>query len=160
VSEPFFHVGILVAKMDEAIANFSRVLGIEFNEPSVMRTPICWRGSRLDTDVHVTYSRSGPPYVELIEGHASGYFSLAGGEGIHHIGLWIPPGETAKSSSRLNTLDVEVSMPHEQTTGTVSAMSSPRALHGVRVEMIEDADRAGLEAWISGATQRSFRDFV
>ena len=147
---PFFHVGILVADLSIAIENFSRVFEVEFNEPAMIRTPLLSNDDRRNYDMRVSYSRNGPPFLELIEGHDVGYFSLAGGEGVHHIGLWVGDGEVLSDSNRFRALHIEAAIPHEDTTGTVTRMSSPSMLHGVRLEMVEEGDRVGLEAWIGG----------
>ncbi|MGH7897958.1 MAG: hypothetical protein ACREQQ_08390 [Candidatus Binatia bacterium] len=77
-----FHVGILVANLDEAIERFSLAFGLTFAPIGEMRSEL---HGAFETAcvVRATYSREGPPYIELIEGQGDGLFSLARGEGVH-----------------------------------------------------------------------------
>jgi hypothetical protein len=153
MSSGYFHVGIIVTDIDEAASDFARVLDIEFNDPTSMAVPVIRDGSRDAQLVRVAYSRTGPPYVELIEPTEPGYFQVDSGEGFHHLGLWLPEADDMTDPERFACLHVEAEIPHEATTGTVTRMTAPRSLHGIRLEMIEPADRANLEAWITGTTQ-------
>lgn len=92
----FFHVGILVRDLDEAIPRFERVLGIGFLKPKSFvldsfvdpvhfgdEEPHAWEG-------RAVYSRVGPPYYELLEAKGRGAFSLDDREeGVHHLGMLV-----------------------------------------------------------------------
>ena len=62
-----YHVGILVANIEEAADRFSAVLGVTFNPPTTMH------GERMDDDginpieLTVTYSQEGPLHYELVQ---------------------------------------------------------------------------------------------
>jgi hypothetical protein len=149
--QPFFHIGILVIDLDEAIADFGRAFKARFNPPSVVHVGVVWNKSTIEHDVRVTYSIDGPPYLELIEGHETGYYSLERGEGIHHVGLWVPDlDKTLSASDRFQTLHIEATLPNKATC-CVTSLSAPASLHGVRLELIDERRRSGLEAWINGS---------
>jgi catechol 2,3-dioxygenase-like lactoylglutathione lyase family enzyme len=143
----FFHLGVLVRDLDQAIGRFGRVLGLTFNEPIVANF------ARLeDPDPHVsfvrcTYSREGPPYVELLEANGDGLFSIRHGEGFHHIGFW--ESDPDGRCSALADLDIR---PEGRVVnpdgGTFAFFNHPADLYGIRLEVLADASRQLTEDWI------------
>ncbi|WP_022683483.1 VOC family protein [Sphingobium bisphenolivorans] len=147
MSTNYFHIGILVADLDAAIPKFSKLFGVVFNPPSVMRAPIEWHGQKLDMDIRVTYSKE-PPYIELIEGQSEGYYAISQGEGIHHIGLWVPEYGTVEWNERFGDMEIESLL--FSPTGVGNAKTSPGCLCGVRLELVDEGSRAALERWVNG----------
>jgi Glyoxalase/Bleomycin resistance protein/Dioxygenase superfamily len=86
---PFYHVGILVADIEDAVERFSTALDLAF--APILTTP----GVRLhgvdegEYEVHWTFPRQGPPYIELIEGQGDGFFSLVQGERRSEFEIWL-----------------------------------------------------------------------
>lgn len=151
----YFHISILVADLDEAIPRFARLFGVEFNPPSVLRSPIEWHGRKLEMDVRVTYSKT-EPYIELIQGQDGGYFDIAQGEGVHHVGVWAPERGSAAWRERFGDLEVEALLPSP--SGAVIVQSEPRCLCGVRVEILDERGRSSFEQWVAGGvSERSVR---
>jgi len=147
MSNGYYHIGILVADLDAAIPKFEKLFGATFNPPSVLRAPIEWHGRKLEMDVRVSYSKE-PPYLELIEGQTEGYFAISQGEGVHHVGLWVPEHGSPEWKERFGDLDIEALLPSP--SGTTIAQSDPRCLCGVRLELVEERSRIQLEQWIAG----------
>jgi catechol 2,3-dioxygenase-like lactoylglutathione lyase family enzyme len=142
---PFFHVGILVADLEAAVERFSKVFGLEFADIGDM--PVSLHGAEEgDVTLRATYSRQGPPHIELVEAHGDGIFSAKHGDGVHHIGVWSPefsaydPGRCLPVSVRVNMMPGDPSM----------WLSDPADLHGTRIEYVDERGRAQLEAWIKG----------
>ncbi len=141
---PYFHVGVLVADLDKAIERFSSALGLTFSEPSRQATTV------LDPEPHeestaAVYSIDGPPYIELIEGHGDGVFSLERGEGVHHLGLWSPPFEDYPDSRTGRELPPSLRICLFPGAPTMW-LTNPADLHGVRLELVDENLREGLEA--------------
>jgi hypothetical protein len=145
---PFFHVGILVADLETAMARFSDALGVTF--APVMDGPVELRGG--DHHVHLTmratYSVQGPPHVELVQGQGDGIFSLAGGERIHHLGRWSPNPDDGDGAHLCLPTIYSVHQVPGQPPGMW--LTDPAELHGVLVELVDEGNRPTLEAWISG----------
>ena len=146
-----YHVGIVVANIEEAVQRFSDTLGLTFGP--IQQAPAEMHGIAEGTvPLKVTYSTEGPVYIELIQGtNDDGYFSLKNGEGIHHLGVW------GESHSRYKQRAAQASLPIEETVQSMPGepqywLSNPGALHGTRVEFTDDSVRAGMEAWIKGET--------
>jgi hypothetical protein len=143
----FYHVGVLVHDLAAAIPQWEKVFGITFMPPRIVPSTAIFHGERVDSDVYVAYSQQAP-YIELIQGHADGYLSIAGGEGIHHLGLWTPaPG--AEWNERFGGLTQEVEF--DAMGGDVRvSLTAPQSLNGVRLELVDERIRPIQEAMIAG----------
>jgi catechol 2,3-dioxygenase-like lactoylglutathione lyase family enzyme len=145
-----FHVGILVPDIDEAIARFAEVLGLEFKEPAVAHVDRFEYGSTVEAlDLRITWSIQGPPYLELLESQDNSSLYGHAHEGLHHVGLWEPDPEALVQ--RLHTLGLH----REATQYTpddhiLATYSAPAGLYGTRLEFIEASRRPGMEAWLAG----------
>lgn len=136
--EPFFHVGILVKDLEAAAADFTALLGVEF-EPARSQQVATGETTRL------CYTLPGPPYLELMEMTGDGIWSPALGEGLHHIGVSDPsvPGRCAAFSG-----DVELVTAAEDGSPLV-VVTRPEALHGVRLEYFDAKVAAGFLGYLS-----------
>jgi hypothetical protein len=143
----YYHIGVLVYDLTAAIPKWEKVFGITFNPPRIVPSSALFHGERVDTDVYVAYSRQAP-YIELIQGHSDGYLSIAGGEGIHHVGLWTPaPGR--EWNERFGGLHQEVEF--DAVGGDIRVhLTAPQSLNGVRLEMVDERMRPMQEAIIAG----------
>jgi len=123
--EPHFHVGILVKDIEAAAADFTALLGVEFE-------PVHAQQVGTGDTVRLCYSLQGPPYLELMEMTGSGVWSPGQGEGLHHIGVSDP-----SVSGRCAAFgEVDMISPGGDGSPLV-AMTRPGALHGVRVEYLD-----------------------
>lgn len=143
-----FHVGIIVANLHEAIANFSSMLGLTFG-PVQEVTMIAAGASPGKIKVKVAYSVEGPVHLELIEGNDGGPFSVASGEGIHHVGFWGDDFTSYQLRKRKNKLAVETTI-HTMPGDPTYWLTQPAKLHGTRIEFVSAKIRKGMEAWIAG----------
>jgi catechol 2,3-dioxygenase-like lactoylglutathione lyase family enzyme len=125
---PFFHVGILVRDVEAARADFTAMLGLEFE-------PVHSQQIATGETTRFCYSLPGPPYLELVEMTGAGSWSAEQPEGFHHIGV-ADPGVPARCAAF--GPGVELIAPGADGSPLV-ALTPPRALHGVRVEYFNAA---------------------
>jgi catechol 2,3-dioxygenase-like lactoylglutathione lyase family enzyme len=151
----FFHVGILVPDIREAMARFSDVLGLEFKEPAIAHVDDFddTTGRRV-LDLVITWATMGPPFVELLE--AQGEDGLYGSKqlGLHHVGLYDP-----EPTGLIEEL-VGKGLRREATQWTpdgdiIAVYTAPEEMHGTRLEFIDQSRERGMNDWISG---RSWTD--
>ncbi len=144
---PYFHVSFLVADLDAAIARFGQVMGVRFLEPMVAPFGRLEDPEPHESFVRCTYSIEGPPHIELLEGHGDGLFSLAQGEGLHHIGIWEDDNE-----HRCTFLRDAGASPAARVIGeggeVLTVFTDPKDLFGVRLEYLSTLQREPLEAWL------------
>jgi hypothetical protein len=137
MDEPFFHLGILVKDIEAAAADFTALLGVEF-EPVRSQQVATGETTRL------CYSLQGPPYLELMEMTGEGIWSPGQGEGLHHIGASDPsvPG-------RCRAFDNEVDLISAAGDGSPQVViTRPEALHGVRLEYFDAKVAAGFLGYL------------
>jgi catechol 2,3-dioxygenase-like lactoylglutathione lyase family enzyme len=144
MSEPFFHVGILVKDVEAARADFTAKLGVEF-EP-VRSQPIA-----TGETTRFCYSLQGPPYLELVEMTGTGSWSAGQPEGFHHIGISDPsvPARCAAFGGQADLI-----APGADGAPRV-VLTRPEALHGVRVEYFDAGVAAYFLRYLSGRTVNS-----
>jgi catechol 2,3-dioxygenase-like lactoylglutathione lyase family enzyme len=144
-----YHVGVLVPDVPAAMKAFETTLGYRFNEPT--RLPLHDLEDRIagtsgPAELLVTYSRTGPLRIELIESGGTGIFDPGLGEGLHHVGVWEPDPE-----ARLRELEAagqSIDAVLRGRDGSISVFyASPSASSGVRVEYVNEAQRSRLERW-------------
>ena len=145
---PFTHVGILVEDLDEAIKTFSARAEVDFTPAMVTALDNFTEGeSTRPVSVRCVYSRGGPPYYELIQAQDDGIFGRQNGLGVHHVGMWA--SDCNAKLDELTAVGVEVEGAQRTPDGKiVIAFLKPSSLVGMRLEIIDDANRAGFEAWI------------
>lgn len=148
---PYFHLAVLVPDLDRALDRYGTMLGQSFNEPAILH--IDTRSADGNDDrigLRVVYSREGPPYLELLEATGEdGLFGSRNGFGVHHIGFWVP--DEVDISCWLAACGVGVEAEVLGSSGAAFArFTTPRALDGVRLELIDESRRAGLERWFAG----------
>ena len=69
-----FHVGYVVADVDEAMVRLSAATGITWHPPQVFSLDIMVGDQRLGFDTRFTYSVEGPVQIEIVQGPAGTLF--------------------------------------------------------------------------------------
>lgn len=143
----YFHIGVVVPDLDKAIEEFSRVLGLTFTKPAWVTNPWLEDPEPHEHVVHVTFSRQGPPYYELIESHGDGIFSAENEGRILYLGLWEPD-----MAGRIKTLEAEgigIDAASRSAEGAVPdwIITKPDLL-GIRLEYVDVAEQEAIESWI------------
>jgi quinol monooxygenase YgiN/catechol 2,3-dioxygenase-like lactoylglutathione lyase family enzyme len=143
----FFHIGMVVPDLEKAVSRYSDILGISFTEPAVFDIP------RLeDPDPHpfkmtAVFSRTEPPYYELIQAEGDGIASAAKAGGILYYGCW-----EADLSGRLGRLrnqgvGVDALFRMDADSAPFAIITAP-ALLGARIEYVGVADKGPIEEWV------------
>jgi hypothetical protein len=131
---PFFQVGVLVQRIDEARDELQRALGITFGEIVDRDTG--------EHQIRVCFSLEGPPYLELIEGPPGSPWDASAGSRIDHIGYWTPEIDAAKRALDREGLELEVD---GTAAGGVFTYHRGRS-SGLRVELIDGATQPAFYA--------------
>jgi catechol 2,3-dioxygenase-like lactoylglutathione lyase family enzyme len=152
--QPYMHLGLLVHDLDAAVARFSEVLNLTFAQPNVAHVDHMEEDGKVEpVDVRLTYSQQGPPYYELIETHTDGIYGKQHGEGLHHIGLWEPDCEARLDTLKSRGLEPEA-IQYTAKNRIAVVYFRPTGLHGVRMEIIDQAHQPSIEEWINGGVFR------
>ena len=145
-----FHIGVMVQDIDEALPRLRKAFGVNFRPVQV--ATISGHSTRMGDpavkQLRFSFSREGPPWIEVTEAHGSGVYGLHQGEGVHHIGVWTRrAGDWEKEFVGGGWVRWEART--ELGGITRSWMNEPSSLNGIRIEYIDDADREKLEAFLN-----------
>lgn len=98
-----FHVGWVVPDLTASMGHLGGALGLEWGRPARRVVSVTEHGDptaeRREREVVVTFSTTGPPYVELIETCVGSLWDAEGRARPHHVGLWV--GDLAAASGEL-----------------------------------------------------------
>jgi catechol 2,3-dioxygenase-like lactoylglutathione lyase family enzyme len=157
---PLSHVGFIVEDLDKAMARFSEVLGITFNEPRTVHLDHLHDPTERTGVIRVAFSKEGPPHYELIQGDGRGIYAMPdGGEGMHHVGVWETHLEERMKELAEKGLTVEARVMLDDGT-MLTAFNNADDLHGVRIEFVDDADQGAKEAFMkNGPSDTSYDKF-
>lgn len=144
---PIFHSAYVVGDLDRAIVALEGALGVSFLDPvrrDVPRVRDFAGDEPLST--RMTYSRGGPPYIELIEAVGTGFLSQATIGRTHHLGFWVE--DPAEASRYLQGRGYGWTADIHDAEGHVAVAF----VHdGAQVyELVRETRRPALEAWIAG----------
>lgn len=148
----YFVTGFVVADLESAITDFSSRLDIEFTP--VQEADISFDfGDHIEhvTPLRFVYSLGTAPHIELIESKPEGYYQLRDGAGyMRHIGAWAD--DLAAESAQLTASGMPL-----EAAGIVDGVSPAGYVfhtdgHGLRIELVDSANRSGFESWLAGGT--------
>lgn len=136
-----FHTSIVVADIDQAMAELSQSLGLTWRGGWPAQHQLHYRGADHAVELRIAFSAQGPHYLELIEAKEGTPWSPAG-IGTHHICYWA--SDALAASSELEALRYTREVGHP---GAPSGyFLSPT---GLRVEVLTEEYYQHLMAWIT-----------
>lgn len=147
---PFFHIGILVNDLGEAMERFGDIFKVTWADPAVAEARF-WeegKGYRALT-LDVVYSQQGPPYLELLQAQGDGLYGDHHGEGLHHIGVWAADCEGRSAELEAQGMS-PVATQFTPEGNIIVSYFNPADLHGVVFEIVDEGRREMMESWIAG----------
>jgi catechol 2,3-dioxygenase-like lactoylglutathione lyase family enzyme len=145
----YYHIGIVVHDCDEAVAHYSDVLNIAFTERSDsvlwIENPQTQQTER--TPFVAAYSRTRPPYVELIQASGEGIFSETNAGRILYFGIWEADLEDRIQKLKQQGIGVEALISPESGSAPTAFITLPDKM-GIRMEYLSTSLRLGTEAWV------------
>jgi methylmalonyl-CoA/ethylmalonyl-CoA epimerase len=125
------HIGIAVAKLDEALAFYRDALGLEIEPPEEVPSQ----------GVRAHFIEVGESALELLEATAAdspiAKFVERRGPGLHHITLRVDDIHDALAALRARGIRLIDETPRPGAHGSLVAFIHPSAAHGVLVELKE-----------------------
>jgi Glyoxalase/Bleomycin resistance protein/Dioxygenase superfamily len=134
--EPYFHVGIVVKDLEQAMTDMGLALGLSW---ASIRTLPYREGS-----LRLTCSRQGPPHLELFQSLSGSHWDASNGSRIDHLGFWSDDLEAGRRHMLANGMSVCLD-------GTTIGWNfiyfdNP---HGLRIELADVRRRPAVEEWLS-----------
>lgn len=126
--EAITHIGIAVADLEKAIADYSLL----FDFDSIERMEVGSEG------VRVAMLKTGTSEIELLcpteENSSVGKFIRERGEGIHHLAIRVKDVREAIESAKAAGMRVLDEKPRRGARGAEAAFVHPKSFHGVLLE--------------------------
>lgn len=145
--ETYFHVGVIVADLEKAMDDYSRILGLTFADPAHVHIPFLSDPDTHPHDVHVTFSEDGPPYYELIEANGAGIFSAGQENRILYVGMYEPDIEARMRTLEEQGIGIDAVARFEE-NGPPDWIITKADLLGIRLEYVDSQDRPRIDRWV------------
>jgi quinol monooxygenase YgiN/catechol 2,3-dioxygenase-like lactoylglutathione lyase family enzyme len=144
----FFHTGIVVPDLEKAVARYRDVFGIEFTEPATFEIPRIEDPDPHPSKLVAVFSRTEPPYYELIQAEGSGITSAVHAGKILYYGVWEP--DMRGRVERLNEQGIGIDAAFRSGPGAVpfALITAVDPLLGTRIEYVDTADRGPIDEWV------------
>lgn len=155
MTETYFHVGMVVENLEEAMTRYSEVLGLSFAEPARVQVPRLEDPHPHQHEVHVTFSKDGPPYYELIEAAGDGIFSRRFVGEILYLGLWESDMAGRLAKLEAQGIGIEASFKTSADDVPFTVITKPD-LYGIRLEYVDVSSKEGIERWIETGVPPAF----
>jgi quinol monooxygenase YgiN/catechol 2,3-dioxygenase-like lactoylglutathione lyase family enzyme len=148
LSSSFFHIGVVVPDLGAACARYRQVLGIEFTEPAVFDVPYLEEAPAPHPfKLTAVFSRTAPPYYELIQAEGDGIVSAGQAGQILYFACW--EADMAARERALREAGVGVDAAFRPGPGHAPfAMITAPDLFGARIEYVDIADLAPIAQWV------------
>jgi hypothetical protein len=133
---PFYHVGLVVRRLEPAMQELAAVLQTEWMDITEREIG--------DWTLRLVFARSGPPFMELIEGLAGSPWDAGDGPRVHHLGWWV--ADRAADRARLAGLGLRPVVDGAAIGSVFDYYDAPHS--GLRIEFVDEGFRtAFLQRW-------------
>jgi hypothetical protein len=149
IKAPYYHIGIVVHNHAEAIEHYTNLLDVEFTEPT--DTVLCIENPQTqqteNLKVVAAYSRTRPPYLELIQAGGNGIFSEKNVGQILYFGIWESDLEGRIKKLNEQGIGIDALIRPACDKPPTAVITAPDKM-GVRMEYLSTSLRLATEAWV------------
>lgn len=131
----FFHVGMVVPDLEEAVKRYTDVLGVQFTEPAVFDVPRLEDPYPHPFELTAAFSMTEPPFYELIQAEGEGICSLAHAGKILYYGVWEPDMGGRLAQLRAQGVGIDAIFRTEAEAEPFALITAPDLLGG-RIEYV------------------------
>jgi catechol 2,3-dioxygenase-like lactoylglutathione lyase family enzyme len=146
-----YHVGIVVPDARAAMQQYSDALGFTWTELGTTTFNAAVDGYVRQARIAVTYSREGPPYLELVEELSGGVWA-ADALALDHVGLWTD--DLAGTVQRMEAAGFPSRVRHAPAPGEPELFSYHDSGAGTWWEVVSTAFRPRLQARLDRPQQK------
>jgi hypothetical protein len=154
LSEPLYHVGIVVPDLRAAQEHLTALLGLSWGRPSVVMATAVRDGAGRDFEVDITccYSREAP-HIELILEQPGTTWVCNEHSNLHHIGVWA--GAMAGDSAAMVGEGCPLVIGGRDGDVVPHLWAYHRDPLGFNIELVDASTRALSEAYMFGPSDLS-----
>lgn len=152
-----YHTGFVVPVLEPAMADLTTMFGVGWTDVEEWDMRVRTPDGVADVVLRFVYSLSPGPHLELLEpvpGTVWEQPTTPSGLGApHHLGIWAD--DFAATSDRLVAAGHERLLTYETRSGRAAGFAYHRLPNGALVELVDAANRPGLESWLAGGPHPS-----
>ena len=138
-----FHFAMAVPDLPGAMDLLGPALNVDWTSVWSMTREMDTPEGRTRDEMKAVYSRQGPPFVELVNGHGSGFFAADQGPRLHHVGYIVE--DVRAEAERLQALGMTI-----WDLGPNSAFVTNKV--GMTFEIMGEGIRETLDEWFARPT--------
>jgi catechol 2,3-dioxygenase-like lactoylglutathione lyase family enzyme len=83
-----YHVGVVVADLDDTASRLTAVAGYRWTRPMEYTVPVVTPSGQLDVPFRISFSVQ-PPHLELVQEIPGTLWTALPGRATHHLGYWV-----------------------------------------------------------------------
>jgi hypothetical protein len=145
-----YHLAYVVPDLDTAMGQLGRVFRLEWAQRALRRLWVRAAGEDpREIEFWITYSTTGPPHIELIEGTVGTIWDPGPGPHFHHIGVWAD-GDLDSDAQRLVDLGLPIVGHGSDADGALTRFTYHSNPYGPWVELVAPGTREPFERWMQG----------
>lgn len=158
-----YHTGFVVPDVEAAMAELSRVFGVEWTDVEDRRVKVLTPEGPVVGRLRFVYTRGDAPHLELLEPVPGTVWdrpleATSGLGAAHHVGVWAE--DFVATSDRLVEAGFPRLLTFDDGSGRPVGFAYHRLPSGVLVELVDAARRGELEAWLRGGAYPAGRQAV
>jgi catechol 2,3-dioxygenase-like lactoylglutathione lyase family enzyme len=143
----FFHVAVVVPDLEEACNRYREVLGVQFTDPAVFDIPCMEDPDPHPFKVTAVFSRTAPPYYELIQADGNGIIGPDKAGQILYSSCWEPDMAARLEALGKAGVGVDATFRNAPDQAPFAIITAPDVC-GVRIEYVDIADLASIAQWV------------
>lgn len=141
--DSYFHVGMIVARLEPALEELGDLLGLAWRPIIDSEVPVREPGGRAERTLRLRFAYSvAAPHLEVIEAVPDSPWALSEGSNLHHLGFW--SDDVAGDAGRLEQARCPLEVCMTGPDGGWPVTFSYHRTHGVRLEVVDRVSRAAL----------------
>ena len=145
-----YHFAYVVPDLDVATKELGEIYQVDWAERARRQLRVRAAGEEpLDLDFWITYSTTGPPHIELIEGIPGSIWDPSDGPHLHHVGVWAT-GDLESAARRLVELGLPIVANGVDDGGAPTRFTYHSNPYGPWIELVGPATREPFERWMHG----------
>ena len=148
ITDPF-HTGIVVADVEEAMAEISAATGLTWHSLQSLDLDLLIDGEGVSTSVRFSYTVEGPVQLEVADGPKGSFWDADLYGGLNHMGYWTENLHADIESLEAGGCQLIYGGAGEGGNLEGFAFLVPPAA-GMRIELIDVAMRPAFDRWFAG----------
>lgn len=135
------HMALVVADIEDAMRRYGAAFGLTWAQPWRGEMPVVAGDQETSPMVTFTFSKQGPPHLELIEQVPDTVWQPT--RGLHHVGVWVDDVPAAAERMAADGFVTEV-------MGVSGEFAYLLAEDGFRLELVDRKAEPEFARWLAG----------